>query len=71
MDLGHGVWTLTIVSVAVLWAVLIAVSIWVLHGMTSDKAPRGENATDALDRSLARGEISPEEHTERREALGV
>src|SRR5262249_6235016 len=71
MDLGHGMWTFTVVSVAVLWAVLIAVSIWVLHGVTSEEVPHGEPAADALDRSLARGEISPEEYRERRDALDV
>jgi uncharacterized membrane protein len=67
MELGHGWWIVMIAGMAVFWTLVIVASVWVLHSLTTHEAP--QTAIDLLDRSFARGEISPEEYRERREAL--
>jgi uncharacterized membrane protein len=68
MDLGHVGWVMLLVGTIVLCTFAIAASLWVLHSLMSDP-PLGETAMDALDGSLARGEISADEYHERRDAL--
>lgn len=73
---GHmdgGWWMVSGIGMIIFWALVIAGVVWVVRGLSSPREQRGAaNQPDAfaiLDRRLAAGEISPEEHRERRATL--
>jgi putative membrane protein len=71
-DWGAGWWILMVAMMVAFWAVVIVLVVWLVRSLGSgDSRPgRGVSAIELLDQRLARGEISPDEYKERRDALG-
>ncbi len=68
---GDGWWVVMVIGMVVFWAAVIAGGIWLVRELTGRARSRepGETPFEILDRRLAEGEISIEEHGERRRAL--
>jgi uncharacterized membrane protein len=66
--MDHG-WMILMMLMALFWGLVVIASIWVLHSITGDPSAHGETAVEALDRSLARGEISADDYRERQDAI--
>jgi putative membrane protein len=64
-------WFFMVLSMAVFWALVIAVIVWAVHAArgSSDALPRHRSARDTLDDRFARGEITEEEYRRSRDAL--
>ncbi|MDR0358532.1 MAG: SHOCT domain-containing protein [bacterium] len=48
---------------------LVAAAVWAVRAFAGSSTPRPDSALDVLDRRLAAGEISAEEHEQARRAL--
>jgi putative membrane protein len=80
--LGHRRWLLMGVGMLLIWALVVAGIVWLVHHATSNRAPGGvsldkpaaaaqPSAQDILDQRYARGEINDEEHRIRRDTLAA
>lgn len=70
-DWGAGAWILMVVMMVAFWGLVIILAVWLVRSLGSgDRPGRGVTAIELLDQRLARGEISPDEYKERRNALG-
>lgn len=70
-DWGEGWWVVMALGMLIFWAALIAGGIWLVRERSDRRSRQRDEpaALEILDRRLAQGEISIEEHGERRRAL--
>ncbi|HEU4980329.1 MAG TPA: SHOCT domain-containing protein [Solirubrobacterales bacterium] len=70
--LGRRLVDLVVAMMVAFWAVVIVLVVWLVRslGFGRQRSRRGVSAIELLDQRLARGEISPDEYKERRDALG-
>ena len=78
MDLDGWGWVLMTLGMIAFWAILIFAFLWILRGLggqpvasASDPGEASSDPVAILDRRLAEGDISIEEHRARRQALGA
>lgn len=69
---ASGMWGWGFLWMALFWGLLITGIVWLVRAATGrpDRPDGAQAARRVLDERLARGEISPDEYTERRNILG-
>lgn len=70
-DWGAGWWILMVAGMVLAWGLVIFGIVWVMResGRRGERESSDQDSLSILDRRLARGEISPEEHEDRRRIL--
>lgn len=69
-DWGAGWWILMTVMMVVFWGLVIVGAVWLIRALTGERhRHNGRSAIEVLDHRLASGEITPEEHRQRRAAI--